>query len=160
MSIFTPFATVLRSTMSPACASNMVALNCHSNFKECVQVEDATAARNKMWLPSLLCRSECERHYEMWETCLAEIEADPTVKRAFDDQIEVYWRNAQPGLVLLLGEGLKTTKAFMSELETTTAFISHALITIFNFYSVRAQSCKFTYSSFSIGKMRFNRRGQ
>ena len=91
----------------------MVALNCHSTFRECaqVEVEDGTDARNKIWLPSLLCRSECEHHYEIWETCLAEIEADPTAKRAFDDQFEVYWRNAQAGIVLLLGEGLETTKA-------------------------------------------------
>jgi hypothetical protein len=101
----------------------MVALNCHSSFRECAQVEDGTAARNKMWLPSLLCRSECERHYEIWETCLAEIEADATANRAFDDQFEAYWRSAQPGIVLLFGEGLETTKASCQ---------AHALITIFH----------------------------
>jgi hypothetical protein len=34
-----------------------------------------------------MCRSECERHHEVWDRCLAELSEDPDAKANFDEQM-------------------------------------------------------------------------
>jgi hypothetical protein len=77
-------AGVFQNVLNSECASNAISMLCHSTFKECRQVE--TDPQQKLvWLPSLLCRSECDRHLEKWNTCLDSLEIDPKSKASFDD---------------------------------------------------------------------------
>jgi hypothetical protein len=77
-------ADFFRTAMNSECASNVISMICHSIFKECGQVE-TDAQQKQVWLPSLLCRSECDRHLEKWNTCLDNLETDPKAKASFDD---------------------------------------------------------------------------
>jgi hypothetical protein len=79
-------ADIIESAMNPTCASNVMSLVCHSWFKECKQV-DGRSTGNKKWLPSLLCRSECEKHQQVWGTCLEDLDKDPAAKSAFEKQM-------------------------------------------------------------------------
>jgi hypothetical protein len=78
----TQLGSVFDQAMSPKCASNVKALMCRSAFKECRQVEDASGSL--LWFPSLPCRSECERHQEIWNSCLNDIAKDPEARQKFD----------------------------------------------------------------------------
>jgi hypothetical protein len=40
------------------------------------------------WLPSLLCRSECEKHWETWNKCVADLNADPEGHTYFNTQMQ------------------------------------------------------------------------
>ena len=64
------------------CLSNIEAMFCHASFRECQMVEE------EAWLPSLICRSECEKLYATWEGCLLQLESDPGLKTAFDDALK------------------------------------------------------------------------
>jgi hypothetical protein len=77
---------ILNNALNPTCASNAISLICHAAFKECKAVEDAVTG-SQLWLPSLLCRSGCEKHLETWNTCLHDLEKDPDAKRSFDAQM-------------------------------------------------------------------------
>ena len=85
-SMVSQYADLINSAMNPTCASNVLSLMCHTIFKECKSVDDATTG-TQMWLPSLLCRSECDRHLEAWNTCLDDLEKEPDAKRSFDAQM-------------------------------------------------------------------------
>ena len=82
LSIINSVANVIRSVMNPTCASNVVSLLCHSFFQECRQVKDSS--ENDVWVPSLLCRGECERHWRIWSDCIDILEADGEAKAIFD----------------------------------------------------------------------------
>ena len=84
-SAITQFADILKNGMNPACAANAISMLCHSTFRECGQIADRTTS-SPVWLPSLLCRSECERHGEIWNSCLA-TEDDLEAKDNFDTQM-------------------------------------------------------------------------
>jgi hypothetical protein len=85
-SIVSQVTDILNNALNPTCASNAISLLCHTFFKECKAVEDATTG-TQLWLPSLLCRSECDRHLEAWNTCLGDLGKDPDAKRSFDTQM-------------------------------------------------------------------------
>jgi hypothetical protein len=68
-SVLGQLADMIESAMNPTCASNVVSLLCHAAFKECKPVGDGST-ENQRRLPSLLCRSECNKHWEIWNTCL------------------------------------------------------------------------------------------
>ena len=76
-------ASIVENVMNPSCAANVISLLCRTMFKECKQIVDPSSGR-KWWLPSLLCRSECEQHVRTWNTCLADIENHPKAKENFD----------------------------------------------------------------------------
>ncbi len=40
-----------------------------------------------LWLPSLLCRGVCKKHWEIWKQCLIDLESDPAAKTTFDSQM-------------------------------------------------------------------------
>jgi hypothetical protein len=87
---FSKFSQVgdgIKAVMSAECSSNMLSLFCRSQFRECGQVEN-TSYEQAMWVPSLMCRSECERHYEIWNQCVAELEKNPVNKAAFNDMMK------------------------------------------------------------------------
>jgi hypothetical protein len=63
-SIVTQFANIIETVMNPTCASNVISLLCNSVFKECVRVQDKSS-RGEVWLPSLLCRGACKKHWEI-----------------------------------------------------------------------------------------------
>jgi hypothetical protein len=84
-SLLTQLGDIFDQVMSPKCASNVKALMCRSAFKECRQLEDTSGSL--LWFPSLLCRSECERHQVIWNNCLDEIEKDPEAQRKFDERM-------------------------------------------------------------------------
>jgi hypothetical protein len=71
---------ILDTVMSPNCVSNVMDLACNSLFKTCSQVEGD-------WVPSLLCQSDCEKHFEVWGNCVENIEADPFLKEDFAAQM-------------------------------------------------------------------------
>jgi hypothetical protein len=75
-------ADILGNSMNSACASNVVALLCHTAFREC------RPAENGAWIPSLLCRSECDQHVNIWNECLQDLEAEPDVYRSFSSQMD------------------------------------------------------------------------
>ncbi len=75
---------IIEAAMSTTCASNLLSLVCQSTFKKCVKVERKSDSQSLVaWVPSLLCRSECERHQVAWKVCLADIERDANTKDKF-----------------------------------------------------------------------------
>jgi hypothetical protein len=84
---FSQFGEGIKAVMSAECSSNVLSLFCRSQFRECGQVED-TSYEEAMWVPSLMCRSECERHYGIWNQCVADLEKDPVNKAAFNDMMQ------------------------------------------------------------------------
>jgi hypothetical protein len=78
----TQVGSIFDQVMSPKCAANVKALLCGAFFKECQQAEDASGSL--LWFPSLLCRDECERHQEIWNSCLDDIKKDPEAERRFE----------------------------------------------------------------------------
>ena len=78
-SLLGQLANIVENVMNPHCASNVISLFCHAAFKECRQVD------GKGWVPSLLCRSECESHQEVWRECLSALGTDAETKGNFDD---------------------------------------------------------------------------
>ena len=87
-SVIGQLAAIIESAMNPTCASNVMSLVCHAMFKECKPV-DGGSTENRRWLPSLLCRSECNKHWETWNTCLKglELNNNPAAKSAFETQM-------------------------------------------------------------------------
>jgi hypothetical protein len=81
-------ADIIESAMNSKCASNVLSLVCHAWFKECKPV-DGGFNENQMLLPSLLCRSECHKHWEAWNVCLNDLDLDndPAAKSAFETQM-------------------------------------------------------------------------
>jgi hypothetical protein len=84
--------------MNPACASNVAAYLCRTTFRQCQLVDD-------FWVPSLLCRDECERHWGKWQTCLDALEADPDAKSNFDTQMAALADTAALGSNVMFGRG-------------------------------------------------------
>eukprot|EP00398_MALV-I-01_sp_L67-1_P000699 gene699-605_t len=82
------FATLL-NVMNEECSANVVEFMCHSFFKECkeVEVEDPLRASANVFLPSLLCKTECERHKAMWDLCMAKIQTNLDDKKIFDSNM-------------------------------------------------------------------------
>jgi hypothetical protein len=60
--------------LSSDCASSATSMLCNSFFRECKAVEDESTG-GPLWLPSLLCKSECEKHLFTWKSCVNKIEA-------------------------------------------------------------------------------------
>ena len=81
------FTELVKLAMNPTCAANVVAMMCHAAFKECTEVVDASHPTGLRWVPSLLCRSECERHHALWERCVDDLRTDPDAKETFDTQM-------------------------------------------------------------------------
>ena len=79
--LFDPF-------FSPRCLSNVESIFCHAAFKECKAVQQPNV-EEEIWLPSLLCRSECEKQSSIWEECLEQLKKDAAAKEAFDNGIRV-----------------------------------------------------------------------
>jgi len=65
------------------CYSNLKQMLCSSFFRECRPVEDPVS-QEMLYLPSLMCRSECERRTEIWNQCVDEISQDPQLYAAFE----------------------------------------------------------------------------
>ena len=85
-SIVSQLADILNNVLNPTCASNAISMVCRTFFKECKAVE-GTYAGAQLWLPSLLCQRECDRHLEVWNTCLDDLEKKPDAKQSFDTQM-------------------------------------------------------------------------
>ncbi len=85
-SLVTQLASMMKNAMNPTCALNVISLLCNSVFKECVRVQDESS-RGEVWLPSLLCRGACNKHWEIWTQCLIDLELDPAAKSNFDSQM-------------------------------------------------------------------------
>jgi hypothetical protein len=81
-------ADIINSVMNPLCSSNVVSLICNSWFRECMSVEDDfNRGGDGLWLPSLLCRHQCEKHWDIWNECVADLESDPKTKQDFEKQM-------------------------------------------------------------------------
>jgi hypothetical protein len=80
-------ADIFYFAMNPSCASNVVSLLCHASFRECVPVKDELNGGTR-FLPSLLCRSECEKHWETWNTCVADLNADSEKQEIFNTKMQ------------------------------------------------------------------------
>jgi hypothetical protein len=87
VSNFAQFTDIVEIAMNPKCAANVVSLMCHTTFKECTEIVDESKPTGSLWVPSLLCRSECERHLAIWDQCLQNVGADPEAKETFDTQM-------------------------------------------------------------------------
>ena len=74
------FVTNQLDTFTPyfdgECLSNIEAIICHASFRECREVGDG-------WLPSAMCRSECERRNAIWDRCLERLGSDSERLAAF-----------------------------------------------------------------------------
>ena len=84
--------------MNSRCASNVAAYWCRTNFRQCQLVGD-------MWVPSLMCRSECEQHWESWSECLDALKADPDARASFDRQMVELADTSALGARILFGLG-------------------------------------------------------
>ena len=87
VSNFAQFTDIVELALNPKCAANLVALMCHAAFKECTEVADELESTGSLWVPSLLCRSECERHRRVWDECVEAIRTDPDAEATFDAQM-------------------------------------------------------------------------
>ena len=65
-------ADLMKTVLNAECLSNVLAVVCHSWFRECREVSKPTGDE-KTWVPSLLCRSECEKHLDVWNKCVADM---------------------------------------------------------------------------------------
>jgi hypothetical protein len=88
----TQMAGILKNAMNPTCASNVISLLCNSLFKECMRVQD-TSGTGYLWAPSLLCKSVCKTHWDIWTQCLVNLESDPAAKSTFDAQMMLMVRH-------------------------------------------------------------------
>jgi hypothetical protein len=92
---------ILQPVLSSHCLSNLVLLACQARFRECREVSHDSAWGSVM-LPSLMvrearvihpfatptetyslimqCRSECEKHVDIWKRCVDEIEIEQTAE--------------------------------------------------------------------------------
>jgi hypothetical protein len=52
-----------------------------------MNVEDDFNRGGGLWLPSLLCRHQCEKHWDKWNECVADLESDPKIKHEFEKQM-------------------------------------------------------------------------
>ncbi len=52
------FNQLLEGALSEKCYAELVSFICNTFYRPCSEVEDANG--NSTWIPSLLCRSECE----------------------------------------------------------------------------------------------------
>jgi hypothetical protein len=95
LSVVTQVANIIKNAMNPTCASNVISLLCNSVFKECVHVQD-TPSPGELWLPSLLCREACNKHWKIWTQCLIDLELDPDAKSSFDVQMLSLVRHMMP----------------------------------------------------------------
>jgi hypothetical protein len=86
-SLMSQLGNIVKNAMNPTCASNVVSLLCYSVFKECVRVQDESSSRGELWLPALLCRGACSKHWEIWTQCLIDLELDPAAKSHYDTQM-------------------------------------------------------------------------
>jgi len=105
-SVIGQLADIVANAMNPTCAANVMSLFCRTLFRECGQVEDR-ATGNRVYYPSLLCRSECERHRETWNVCLEDLEENPDAKRNFDNQMIEMVNGAALVSSLFFGEGAR-----------------------------------------------------
>jgi hypothetical protein len=115
------FASLLENVLNPTCTSNAMSLMCQTTFKACKAVEDA-ATGTQRWLPSLLCRSECDKHLEVWDKCLGDLEKEPDAKRAFDTQMLAVVSNAV--LRSYLSCSLFSTTCFLPPPSPTSIFLT------------------------------------
>ena len=99
-SILTQVANIIKNVMNPTCAFNVISLLCNSFFKECVRVQDESS-RDEVWLPSLLCRGACNKHWEIWTQCLIDLELDPAAKSNFDTQMLSLVRHMMMSMVCI-----------------------------------------------------------
>jgi hypothetical protein len=60
------FEIIMETYMKPACVSSIMSVMCNSGYKECQQVDD-TVTGEKIWIPTLMCRSACEERFFVWE---------------------------------------------------------------------------------------------
>jgi hypothetical protein len=79
--LFEPAFEILESVMVPDCVANVMNLMCNSWFKPCQEIEGD-------WVPSLLCRSDCERHLQVWNECVANIGAVASLKNTFAHKMD------------------------------------------------------------------------
>ena len=78
-SLMKQISDIVESAMNPTCASNVMEFLCHTWFKECTPFVGKSTG-NQLWLPSPLCRSECERHWNVWNECVGALETDEQTK--------------------------------------------------------------------------------
>jgi hypothetical protein len=86
-SLMKQISDIVESAMNPTCASNVMEFLCHTWFKECTPFVGKSTG-NQLWLPSPLCRSECERHWNVWNECVGALETDEDLKNKFDAQMQ------------------------------------------------------------------------
>jgi hypothetical protein len=87
VSLISVIAGILETALNPTCASNTISLICRSVFKECKQVTNRVTGSQE-WLPSLMCRSECQHHADIWNGCLDALQIEgPEAKTTFDRQM-------------------------------------------------------------------------
>jgi hypothetical protein len=83
-SLVTQIADKIKNALNPTCTSNFMSLVCQTWFRECKQVQDqSSSSSNQIILPSIMCRHECERHFEMWNTCLLDLQLDSAAEANF-----------------------------------------------------------------------------
>ena len=81
-------AGFIEKAINAGCASNIIALLCHAAFKECKEVTDVVSG-SQIWVPSLLCRSECKTHWNKWMQCLEKLHTGPEkTQKEFEVQMQ------------------------------------------------------------------------
>jgi hypothetical protein len=93
---------ILEKVMTADCLSNVLSLICRSAFKECKEVTTEPSG-HKIWVPSLLCLSECESHIQIWEQCMSDISTNKEAKEKVDEAMKdiVLRSNAFFGMFML-----------------------------------------------------------
>jgi hypothetical protein len=70
----------------PECASTVKKLLCNSAFRQCQQVKDPLTGEN-VWVPALLCRSECEQIHDIYSQCVADLDGDEEAISRYESQM-------------------------------------------------------------------------
>jgi hypothetical protein len=83
----------LTQTLPAECVTNIQALLCNTWYRECKSLGNGEGVQE--FYPSLMCRSECERHLEIHDNCLAELRQDDDAFAAFELAMENLVRNME-----------------------------------------------------------------
>jgi len=77
---------IVVSPWGAECTANLLSLICNSWFRTCQPVEDEETGET-FFLPSLLCRDQCEVHRKIWDSCVAKVERNADTKQIFDERM-------------------------------------------------------------------------
>ncbi len=108
------FNNLLKGALSQECYAEMASFICNTYYRPCSEVKDANGDRT--WVPSLLCRSECETLNTVWNICMVELQKKPVEYEGFVASLQQTASQLLSTMTLLGVFGIKTMPVADKEL--------------------------------------------